>query len=415
MWVAKRFDLGWADLAAAFGHCLRADDALAASAEVEALWSDRGDALACLSVRSAFDLYLEARRFPPGSEIVFSAMTVADMPRIALRHGLVPVPCDIDAATAAPSVRALRHACSERTRAVVLAHLFGARMPFDDLVALAHERGIEVVEDCAEAYAGRGWTGHPASDVTLFSFGPIKHATALGGGVARVRDPQILERMREVHAGWPKQRTAAYALRVVKYAALHALSGRVPYTLISTAARFAHVDLDRLMNRLTRGFGDRKLFRRIRRRPSGALLRTLARRLGQGARHLALQEARGRALVARSGIEEACPGHAARPHTFWLLPVLAEDPHALVRALRHAGFAASRGRSFTVVGDGAPDGRSPGAARVHTRAVYVPFYPAMSDAAVERLAEALASASHARSTPQAASPPAPPPASTSTP
>jgi hypothetical protein len=154
MWVSKRFDVTWSDLAASLLHCARSGDGAAAAAEVEYLWSGRGEALACLSVRSAFDLYLEARRLPAGSEVILSAMTVADMPRIARRHGLVPVPCDLDPETAAPTPATLEAAWSPATRLVVLAHLFGSRMRVDELVALAHERGVEVVEDCAEAYAG---------------------------------------------------------------------------------------------------------------------------------------------------------------------------------------------------------------------------------------------------------------------
>jgi len=415
MWVAKRFDLTWSDLGASLAHCLRPAGADEAAAELEHLWSPQGDALACLSVRSAFDLYLETRRFPPGTEIVFSAMTVADMPRIALRHGLVPVPADLDPATAAPSVGTLERACTSETRAVVLAHLFGGRMDVDELVRFAHERGLEVVEDCAEAYSGPGFTGHPDSDVTLFSFGPIKHATALGGALARVRDPELLARMRALHASWPRQAVPLYAFRVLKYTTLYGLSLRLPYTLISAAARLLHLDLDRLTNRLTRGFGNRKLFRRIRRRPSAPLLRTLTRRLSQDIGRLRVQEVRGRRLVSDADLGSACPGCGTVPNTFWLLPVLAEDPNALVGTLRRAGFAATRGRAFTVVGTESAQEESPGATRIHEKAVYVPFYSAMSEAAVSRLTDVLASARPILSAPQAATPPTHPPTSASRP
>ena len=416
MWVSKRFDLTWRDLAAAFGRCLRPGNAKPAAAEVEALWSARGDALACLSVRSAFDLYLRARRLPPGSEVVFSAMTVADMPRIAMRHGLVPVPCDLDPETGAPTVATLERACTEQTRAVVLAHLFGARMELDELIGFAHERGLQVIEDCAEAYAGRSYTGHPGSDVALFSFGPIKNATALGGALARVRDERTLTRMRKLHRRWPKQPVPIYALRVLKYALFHALSMRVPYTLISAFFSVLHVDLDRLTNRLTRGFGSRKFFHRIRRRPCEPLLRTMQRRLRQDVDRLERQQGRGRALVAEAGLGSVCPGWRSAAHTFWLLPVLADDPDALARALRRRGFASTRGRAFTVVGsDEDPPRRAPGAERIQRLAVYVPFYPAMSDAAVGRLAGVLASALTNRSATQAETPPTHPPTNTSTP
>lgn len=48
-------------------------------------------------------------------------------------------------------------------------------------------------EDCAQVFTGLGgYLGHPESDATFFSFGVIKRATALGGGVARIRDADVL-------------------------------------------------------------------------------------------------------------------------------------------------------------------------------------------------------------------------------
>jgi dTDP-4-amino-4,6-dideoxygalactose transaminase len=49
-----------------------------------------------------------------------------------------------------------------------------------------------VVEDCAQAYCGTEFDGHPDADVAIFSFGPIKTATASGGGLLRVRDGELL-------------------------------------------------------------------------------------------------------------------------------------------------------------------------------------------------------------------------------
>ena len=71
-------------------------------------------------------------------------------------------------------------------KVLIVAHLFGCRLQFDHLVDAAHEAGLIVVEDCAQAFNGRGYPGHPKSDVVMFSFGPLKNATALGGALVRV-------------------------------------------------------------------------------------------------------------------------------------------------------------------------------------------------------------------------------------
>ena len=49
-------------------------------------------ALICLSVRTAFDLYLSVADFPPDSEVLFSAINIPDMPFIARQHGLKVCP-----------------------------------------------------------------------------------------------------------------------------------------------------------------------------------------------------------------------------------------------------------------------------------------------------------------------------------
>jgi dTDP-4-amino-4,6-dideoxygalactose transaminase len=390
MWVSKRFDLSWSDLVFAGARCLRSTDRAEVEARVEAMISPAGAALACLSVRSAFDLFLEAHALPRGSDIVFSAMTVADMPRIAREHGLNPVPCDLAPGTAAPGIAELERACKATTRAVVLAHLFGSRVDVAPLVDFCHARRILVVEDCAQAYAGRDYAGHPHSDLVLFSFGPIKHATALGGGLAVVRDPAVRDCMRAIHGGWPEQPRREYLQRVAKYAGLHALSLRPLYTVIAGVARAMGVDMDGLTNRLTRGFAGPEFFRRIRRRPSSPLLETLARRLGQDIGRFERQEARVRELLDESGLHALCPGASAVRHTFWLLPIVTSDQEALISELRAHRFDASRGRSFAVVGE---DGAASEAGRIQRLAVYVPVYPAMSDGEVQRLGAVLRNAS----------------------
>src|SRR6266516_7086358 len=104
------------------GHLLRAaalmtrTDATRAAGEVQRTWSPDGSALACYSVRSGFHLLLSALGLPRGSEVLFSAVTHPDMPRIAEHHGLVPVPVDLDPATMEPTPIALARSIGEKSR-----------------------------------------------------------------------------------------------------------------------------------------------------------------------------------------------------------------------------------------------------------------------------------------------------------
>jgi dTDP-4-amino-4,6-dideoxygalactose transaminase len=182
MYSRKRFDIGWGDLAAGLAGCATTHGRRRAAERIER-WFDggKGDALACLSVRSGLDLYLEVLALPAGTEVLMSALTIPDMARVIEKHGLLVVPVDVDSATLAPCPEAWKRAAGPKARLAILAHLFGTRVPLDPLVELRKERGILVLEDCAQAFTGPDWKGDPRADVSMFSFGPIKTATALGG------------------------------------------------------------------------------------------------------------------------------------------------------------------------------------------------------------------------------------------
>lgn len=57
-----------------------------------------------LSVRSCWDLYFQCRKFPPGTEVLMTAINIGDMVRIVEEHGLIPVPVDLDPYTMAPKL-----------------------------------------------------------------------------------------------------------------------------------------------------------------------------------------------------------------------------------------------------------------------------------------------------------------------
>ena len=123
---------------------------------VEETWDRSANVIACLSVRSGFDLLLKSLNFAPGSEVLVSALTIWDIPKIIEEHRLVPVPIDLDVETLGPNFESFRRAISSKTRAVVVAHSCGGRVSIEPIVARAREHGLVVIEDCARRLtAGR--------------------------------------------------------------------------------------------------------------------------------------------------------------------------------------------------------------------------------------------------------------------
>lgn len=395
MWIAKQLDLS-ADL---WFRALRAAAGPprpgVAAERALAPWRGAADAtvLATLSVRSAFDLFLaacvEEWGWRPGDEIAFTAHTIADMPRIARERGFAVVGVDVDPATTRPDPEAVERALGPRTRALVATHLYGARLDLAPLAGVLERRGVRMVEDAAQAYAGPAWAGTPGATASFFSFGPIKTATALGGAVAVVRDRTLAAAMARIHGAWPVQPDAEYLRRVAKYGGILAVQGPRAYGAAVGLARALGIDHDRVVQALTRGFAGTGFFARIRRRPCPGLQEVMALRFAEGAGPARRRVSAGRHLAGALGPDIALPARGADPHYWWLAPVLAPAPARLVAGLRRAGFDATPGRSLAVVRSDRPAAGVPGAERLHRESVFVPFGPHMPDEELTRLAAAV--------------------------
>jgi perosamine synthetase len=376
-------DIAFADLRAAlaFRPGAVADDAL--RRDVETFWPGPRRALALLSVRTALDLYLQALKLPAGSDVLMSAVTIESMAEIVRRHGLRPVPVDVDLDTLIPRPEAIEAAATPSARLLLVAHLYGVRADLGAAVEICRRRGLALVEDCAQAFSGDGYRGDDRADLSIFSFGPIKLRTALGGAVALVRDRELGARMEAVEATYPPYGEGRFAARLLKAAALRALSHPAPYGLLLRGLACAGRDPDAALGAAARGFGRGDLLPQIRRRPAARCLRLLARRLGQGADPS--RAARARALLGLLRPEIPRPGAGARDHAFWLLPVLARDPDALCAALRARGFDATRGATSMRVVE-APDADLPNARRLLAEVVYLPSTSRLPDPEASRLA-----------------------------
>ncbi|MGH7424876.1 MAG: DegT/DnrJ/EryC1/StrS family aminotransferase, partial [Candidatus Methylomirabilales bacterium] len=177
MYARHRLDISVGQLLFALGASLVERDEAGIAERIEKAWSGEGDALVCLSVRSGFDLLLQALALPPGSEILVSAVTIPDMVRVIEGHGLRAIPVDLDLDTLAPSLQLLERAVSERSRAILVAHLFGGLVDLAPIAGFARRHDLLLLEDAAQGFVGPASTGDPAADISMFSFGPIKTST----------------------------------------------------------------------------------------------------------------------------------------------------------------------------------------------------------------------------------------------
>ena len=388
----KPLDIGLTDLAYAVAACLRREDRHAVERRIESLWSDEGKSLVCLSVRSGFDALLSELNFPKQSEVLVSAITIRDMTRIIEEHGLVAIPVDLDTPDLAPSLDSLRHAVNAHTKAILVAHLFGSRMPMEPILEFAKSHGLMVIEDCAQSYAADDYRGHSESDVSLFSFGAIKTASALQGAILCFRDRALKERVRQHQDRWPAQKQRQFLARIAKYSLLVMLAWRPIYTLFTASCRLLGINHDRLISAGVRGFSGGDFFKRIRQRPCGALLNLLERRLayydrGEITARIAAAQTANRLLPYLDR-----PGDKAPHHSYWLYPILHEYAGALIDFLCSQGFDATRGASSMYVVEPPPDHphlRAQNAQRIFSRLLYLPVHARMTRHDIERLANSL--------------------------
>lgn len=395
MYARKRLDIGWLDLASGLWSSGVAPDREEVARSVERWFSDRGEALCTLSIRSGFDLYLEQLALPRGSEVLVSALTIPDMWRVIEHHGLVPVPVDVDVRTLAPKLDALERAASGKTRALLVAHLFGTRFAVEPYARVCRERGWLLLEDCAQAFTGPDYKGSPLADVAMFSFGPIKTSAALAGGVLVVRDAQILKQMRAVHDTWPLQASGAYARRIVKYAGLKAVTSPLLYRGFVKWCHLKGTDQDAVIQSTVRGFAGGDFWTKLRHRPSAPLCALIERRLRDydGAR-VAQRTRIGSTLVqSLRGVVEI-PGSAAPLHSFWVFTILVDEPARVVALLREHGYDATCVATMSALPAPAdrPELDPREARQMLARIVYLPVYPELPERSAAELATLLRSA-----------------------
>ena len=393
-----RLDVSIRDLLFGLTACIWASRRRRLAAQVARVFMPGEDALVCLSVRSGFDLLLGVLTASPGDEVLVSAVTHPAMVRIIQGHGLRAIPVDLNAATLEPRVELLEGALSPRTRAVLVAHLFGGRFDLDPVVAFARRHGLLLIEDCAQAYRGPPDVGDTAANVSMFSFGPIKTASAVGGAVLCVRDAGLLRRMRYAQDRWPVQSRFHYAGRLLKALCLVLLGHPLAYGLLARTCALSGRDLDELVNGAARAFpasggADGDLFKNIRRQPSAPLLALLARRLRIfNVSRLVRRAAAGERLARRLPSTVRHPGWRAASRTHWLFPIEVSDPDGVVAALRQRGFDASRVTS-SIAPVPAPADLSrcePESANLMmSHLAFLPVYPELPKEILDQLARAV--------------------------
>ncbi|MEW6744520.1 MAG: DegT/DnrJ/EryC1/StrS family aminotransferase [Planctomycetota bacterium] len=152
---------------------------------------------ACSSGSAAVHAAIAAINPDPGDEIVTTPITDMGALTPILYQGAIPVFADVDPRTCNVTARTIEPCLSQRTRAIVVTHLFGNPCDMGPILSLASARHIPVIEDAAQALGAR-WRERAAGTlgtIGCFSLQQGKHITTGEGGVVVTDDSSLARRI----------------------------------------------------------------------------------------------------------------------------------------------------------------------------------------------------------------------------
>ena len=161
-----------------------------------------GYCVAVSSCAAALHLAYTVYGIGPGDEVIVPAMTHCSTANTVEWTGADCVFVDCDPATGNVTAEGIRAAITTKTKAIVVVHFVGIPCDMSRISALAHERGLFLIEDCALALGARVGGTHVGlwGDAGCFSFYPTKHITTGEGGMFVTRDPDVAERVKRMRA-----------------------------------------------------------------------------------------------------------------------------------------------------------------------------------------------------------------------
>ncbi|WP_342547154.1 UDP-4-amino-4,6-dideoxy-N-acetyl-beta-L-altrosamine transaminase [Paenibacillus sp. FSL P2-0089] len=132
-----------------------------------------------------------------GDEVITTPMTFAATANCVLYQGGVPVFADIDPRTYNLDPQRIRESITARTKAIIPVHFTGQPAQLDEILQIAREHNLIVIEDAAHALGARykNTSIGAIGDMTMFSFHPVKHITTGEGGMITTNNPVYYEKL----------------------------------------------------------------------------------------------------------------------------------------------------------------------------------------------------------------------------
>jgi dTDP-4-amino-4,6-dideoxygalactose transaminase len=200
---------------------------------------------------SALHLALLAAGIQPGDEVITTPFTFYATVATIGYVGATPVYVDICPSTFNIDPVQIEAAITERTRAILLVHLYGQCADMDPILDIARRHKLIVIEDAAQAHGAeyRGRRAGSMGDIGCFSFYPTKNLGAAGeGGLLTTNNPEyaqtaaLLRSWGEEQRYRPRLKGFNYRLPSIQAAILRVKLPRLEAWIEARRARAAEYD-----------------------------------------------------------------------------------------------------------------------------------------------------------------------------
>jgi dTDP-4-amino-4,6-dideoxygalactose transaminase len=163
-----------------------------------AVWSNSEYAVALGNGTLALDVALKVLKIGNGHEVIVTSRTFIASISSIVNSGSTPIFADVDLDSQNITPKAIRSVITNKTKAIVCVHLAGWPCDMDEIMAIANEHDLYVIEDCAQAH-GAKYKGKPVGsigDIGCWSFCQDKIMTTGGeGGMVTTNDESLWRKM----------------------------------------------------------------------------------------------------------------------------------------------------------------------------------------------------------------------------
>ncbi|MFZ4085767.1 MAG: DegT/DnrJ/EryC1/StrS family aminotransferase [Vampirovibrionia bacterium] len=183
--------------------------------------------ISCANGSDALYISLLALDIKAGDEVITTPFTYIASSESIDQAGATPVFADIDLKTFNIDPKKLREKINSKTKAIIIVHLFGQCCPMDEILSIAQEYNLKIIEDTAQAFGAtysslnNAEIGVPLhapnnfnkakagtmGDIGTFSFYPTKNLSCAGdGGLICTNSDELAKRLRRIKAHGSERR-----------------------------------------------------------------------------------------------------------------------------------------------------------------------------------------------------------------